>query len=145
MHSIDMHIQSTSNYSLEMVHDYLDMHGMGMHKREIMNHSRRPSLEKVLPEGLLVNRDWLYAKGFKRSAIDYYLRSEILVAAARGIYRRQGPPLKWQHVAYSLQVLDYGLHVGGRTALEVQGLRTSCRYGEYREYGYMERAGCQPG
>jgi len=97
------------------------MHSMSMHKIEKSNH-HRAKLEQVLPEGLLVNRVWLYDKGFTRSAVDYYLRSGDLVAVTRGVYRRQGPPLKWQHVAYSLQVLGYGLHVGGRTALELQGL-----------------------
>lgn len=116
-----MHTYSNINFLLEMVYKRHNMHGVDMHMKEIINRRRHPMLDKVLPDGLLVNRDWLYAKGFKRSAIDYYLRSGILVAAARGIYRRQGPPLKWQHVAYSLQVLGYGLHVGGRTALEVQG------------------------
>lgn len=36
-------------------------------------------------------------------------------------YRRPGPPLKWEHVAYSLQELGYSIHVGGRSALELQG------------------------
>jgi len=117
-----MHNLRETNLSLEMVYYYPNMHGMDMHKGDMTNQSRCPSLEKVLPEGLLVNRDWLYAKGFTRPAIDYYLRTETLVAVARGIYRQPGPPLKWQHVAYSLQVLGYGLHVGGRTALELQGL-----------------------
>lgn len=97
------------------------MHGMSMHNIEKSNH-HRAKLEQVLPDGLLVNRVWLYDKGFTRSAVDYYLRSGDLVAVTRGVYRRQGPPLKWQHVVYSLQVLGYDLHVGGRTALELQGL-----------------------
>jgi len=82
----------------------------------------RPVLDQVLPDGLLVDRKWLDEKGFKRSAVDYYLRSGTLVAVAHGVYRRPGPPLKWQHVVYSLQILGYGVHIGGRTAMELQGM-----------------------
>lgn len=82
----------------------------------------KPVLEQQLPDGLLVDRTWLKASGFGRPAVDYYLRSGALVAVARGIYRRPGPPLKWQHVVYSLQEMGYGFHVGGQTALEMQGM-----------------------
>ena len=75
-------------------------------------------LADILPEGQVVNRAWLYNKGFDRPAVDYYLRSKRLVAVGRGYYRRPGPPLKWQHILYSLNELRFDLHVGGRTALE---------------------------
>jgi len=87
-----------------------------------MVNKNRPVLDQVLPDGLLVDRKWLDAKGFQRSAVDYYLRSGALAAVARGVYRRPGPPLKWQHVVYSLQILGYGIHIGGRTAMELQGM-----------------------
>ncbi len=83
-------------------------------------HSRAP-LEEQLPDGLVVDRVWLADRGFKRPLVDYYLRSGALVAVARGAYRRPGPPLKWEHVAYSLQELGSSAHVGGRSALELQG------------------------
>lgn len=78
-------------------------------------------LEDVVPEGLLVDRKWLKNKGFSRSSVDYYLRSDTLEAAAHGVYRRPGPPLKWQHVVYSLKTQGYSVHVGGYTALELLG------------------------
>ena len=78
-------------------------------------------LEQILPDGMLVDRKWLKSHGFERPAIDYYIRSGSIVAVARGIYRRPGPPLKWQHVVYSLQVMGHGFHLGGQTALEMQG------------------------
>ncbi|MDP3330834.1 MAG: IS1595 family transposase, partial [Methylococcaceae bacterium] len=79
------------------------------------------SLEKILPEGLVIDRAWLNAQGVSRSSIDYYLRAGRLEAVARGAYRRPGPALKWEHLVYSLQELGYPVHVGGRTALELQG------------------------
>lgn len=82
----------------------------------------RKSLSTVLPDGLLVNRNWLSKKGFKRPLVDYYLRSGALEAVARGVYRRPGPTLKWQHVVYSMQEMGLSVHVGGSTALDHQGL-----------------------
>jgi len=81
----------------------------------------RNSLKDQLPDGLIVDRAWLAKRGFERTLVDYYLRSGTLVPVARGAYRRAGPPLKWEHVVYSLQELDYTAHVGGRSALELQG------------------------
>ena len=83
--------------------------------------AKRDSLEDQLPDGLLVNRAWLSARGFNRPLVDYYIRSGALLPVARGAYRRPGPPLKWEHVVYSLQVLGYAMHVGGRSAMELQG------------------------
>lgn len=90
------------------------------------------SLESCLPEGQVVDRNWLKEKGFKRPLVDYYLRSGALKAVARGAYRRPGPPLKWEHVVYSLQALGYPVHVGGRSALELQGLVHYLPLGEGR-------------
>jgi len=87
-----------------------------------MKSVKRTKLQDTVPEGLLVNRAWLKDKGVNRSLVDYYLRSGVLEAVARGVYRRPGPDLKWQHVVYSLQVQGYNVHVGGQTALELQGL-----------------------
>jgi len=81
----------------------------------------RKSLDDLLPEGLVVDRSWLASRGFERPLVDYYLRSGALEPVARGAYRRPGPPLKWEHVVFSLQKLGYSLHVGGRSALDLLG------------------------
>jgi len=78
-------------------------------------------LEEVLLDGQVVNRKWLKEKGYERTAIDYYVRSGKLESVGRGVYRRPGPPLKWEHLFYSLQELGYSLHVGGKSALDLQG------------------------
>lgn len=83
--------------------------------------SEKP-LEQCLPEGQLVNRAWLKARGFGRPHVDYFLRAGKLEAIFRGVYRRPGPPLKWEHVVYSLNEVGYPVRVGGRSALELQGL-----------------------
>jgi hypothetical protein len=81
-----------------------------------------PSLEQCLPEGQLVNRIWLLASGFSRPNVDYALRAGKLETVAHGVYRRPGPPLKWEHVVYSLNEMGCPVRVGGRSALELQGL-----------------------
>ncbi|MEW5895522.1 MAG: type IV toxin-antitoxin system AbiEi family antitoxin domain-containing protein [Candidatus Omnitrophota bacterium] len=82
-------------------------------------------MEKVkieqVPDGVVVDRLWLKAKGIDASLVDYYLRKGYLVQVARGAYRRPGDPFKWQHLVYSLQFLGWQVYVGGRTALEVKG------------------------
>lgn len=80
------------------------------------------SLDQCLADGQLVNRTWLLARGFDRPRVDYYLRAGKLEAVAHGVYRRPGPPLKWEHVVYSLNEMDFPVRVGGRSALELQGL-----------------------
>lgn len=82
----------------------------------------RRSLPDILPEGQVVNRPWLFSKGFDRPAVDYYVRAKRLVSVGRGYYRRSGPPLRWQHILYSLSELGFDLHVGGYSALENAGV-----------------------
>lgn len=77
-------------------------------------------LEKI-PDGLVVNRVWLKAHEINGPLVDYYIRKGYLEMLAYGAYRRPGPPLKWQHLVYSLQLLGYTVHVGGRSALELHG------------------------
>jgi len=79
-------------------------------------------LVSQLPEGQVVDRTWLLKKGFSRPRVDAFIRNGVLQAVARGAYRRPGPPLKWQHLLYSLRELGHDLHVGGLSALQQQGL-----------------------
>ncbi len=80
-------------------------------------------LQDLLGEGLLAPTAWLEAQGYSRSLISRYVKSGWLVSPARGVYRRPGPALQWQHVGASLQLLaGSSFHVGGRTALVQHGL-----------------------
>lgn len=80
-------------------------------------------LQDLLEEGLLAPTGWLEAQGYSRALISRYVDSGWLVSPARGVYRRPGPSLKWQHVVASLQLVAGSyLHVGGRTALVQRGL-----------------------
>jgi len=80
-------------------------------------------LETELPEGLLVDSAWLEQKGIASNLRAYYVKSGWLDQPVRGVYRRPRGKLSWQQVVISLQtLLGQGLIVGGRTALELQGL-----------------------
>lgn len=86
------------------------------------NQSKLSRLQSELPAGLLATPDWLKARGYYRQLLSHYVGSGWLESPARGVYRRPGSPLKWQQVVASLQnLLKLPVHVGGLTALEVQG------------------------
>lgn len=88
------------------------------------------TLDSVLHEGLLINRKWFKEQSIKGTAVDYYLRSGKLEAVLNGLYRKPGPPLKWQNVVHSLTVLGYETHIGHITALEYHGYKQYISLGE---------------
>ncbi len=89
-------------------------------------HVKLNQLQHLLGEGRLVSSAWLAAHGYSRALVAKYLKGGWLVSPARGVYRRPGPPLKWQHVVASLQRrAGPSLHIGGRSALVHGG------YGQY--------------
>lgn len=89
-------------------------------------------LHRLLPEGLLADAAWFTAAGYPSSLRSRYLASGWLQPVTRGVFRRPlhrpglkdtATPLRWQHVVVSLQlVLERPVVVGGRTALELDGL-----------------------
>jgi hypothetical protein len=86
------------------------------------NREKLNQLQQLLPEGLLATAAWLKRKGYASNLLAYYASRGWLESPARGVYRRPGVTLKWQHVVASLQnILEYAVHVGGQTALEIQG------------------------
>jgi len=79
-------------------------------------------LQSLLPEGLLASAAWLEKKGYSQPLRSQYVSSGWLDSPARGVYRRPGGELQWQHVVVSLQyLLEIPVTVGGRTALELHG------------------------
>lgn len=96
-------------------------------KKEKLN-----QLHRLLPEGLVVDTPWLEARGYRRQWREKYVGNGWLQGVTRGVYRRPSPEsrLAWQRVVISLQrLLDLPVHVGGRTALELQGLTHYLRMG----------------
>jgi len=93
----------------------------------------RKTLDAILQEGLLVNRDWLLARGFDKSSVDYFIRAGKLDAVAHGIYRKPGPPLKWENVLYSLGQMGLDVHVGHSSALRFHGYEHFLMLGGVKE------------
>lgn len=86
------------------------------------NQSKLNRLQTELPAGLLASASWLRERGYYRQLLDHYVSSGWLESPARGVYRRPGTPLKWQHVVTSLLLTEkLPLHIGGATALEHAG------------------------
>ena len=97
------------------------MYTMGVQKYEKLN-----QLQSVLPEGFPVDSGWLQKRGYSRQLIAKYLRHNWLESPTRGVYRRPTTIAEgdsWQPVVLSIQtLLVLPITVGGRTALELQGL-----------------------
>lgn len=74
-----------------------------------------------LPEGQVVTTRSLAADGYSRQLLAKYVGRHWLEKVGHGVFRRPGPPLKWQHVVYSLQAQGLSLHPGGETSLALLG------------------------
>jgi len=99
---------------------------MTMQRREKLKR-----LERLLPEGLLVDAAWLSERGYSRALRSQYVQGGWLDSPVRGVYWRPRRPLRREQVVISLQVLlGYPVSVGGRTALEVAG---------YSHYVYQQQ------
>ena len=115
---------------------------MGTGRNKKLNH-----LQRLLPEGLVVEANWLERQGYSSALRNRYLANGWLERPARGVYRRPGGKLLWQHVVISLQtLLEVPVIVGGRTALELHGFshyvsRANAReihlYGDYPLPGWV--------
>lgn len=79
-------------------------------------------LDRLVPEGLVVDSGWLSSNGYYNSLRSKYVSSGWLAHLANGVYSRPRHALDWIQVVVSLQtILEYPLVVGGRSALELQG------------------------
>jgi len=106
-------------------------------------------LHRLLPEGLVVDTAWLDEHGYRRQWREKYVAHGWLEGVVRGVYQRPTgnvcQALAWQRVVISLQcLLDKPVRVGGRSALELQGLTHYLRFSgkpEIHLYAY----GSMPG
>lgn len=90
-------------------------------------------LRHLLPEGLVVDTAWLDDHGYRRQWREKYVAQGWLEGVTRGVYQRPtgnaGQAIAWQRVVISLQrLLGKSVHVGGRSALELQGLTHYLRF-----------------
>lgn len=95
---------------------------MGVEKEDKPN---RPlsRLVKELPESVAVPSAWLRERGISPQLVRKYVASGWLTPLTHGAYAHPGSPVDWQGVVLGLQRLaQRPLHVGGISALNVQGL-----------------------
>ena len=105
------------------------MHSVDEPKLQKLN-----QLQRLLPEGLLADAAWLETRGYSRGLRSYYVKAGWLEQPARGVFRRPGGSLRWDHVVASMQsLLGLPVVVGGRTALELQGFAHYLSAAEPRE------------
>ncbi len=84
--------------------------------------STKQYLDELLPYGRIATKKWLLNQGMSRHSIDNALKSKKLESLATGVYARAGVPLSWWDVVHSLQKISgQSIHVGGLTAIELQG------------------------
>ncbi len=90
-------------------------------------HRLKPLLERV-PPGFLVDSRWLDAHGVARSSVHDYHREGWLEHVERSVYRRPYPHADsnerrdWKMPVLSAQwIMSYDFHVGGMTALTLDG------------------------
>ncbi len=88
-----------------------------------LNTERRKLLEQLMPEGMIVTRNWLIEQAaLDKHAIDNLVKSEQLKSLWKGLYTRGKVQLSWQSMVYTLQsVMKTDYLVGGLTSLELKG------------------------
>lgn len=88
-----------------------------------LNPERRKLLEQLMPESMIVTRNWLMEKAsLDKHAIDNLVKSEQLKSLWKGLYVRGKVQVSWESVVYTLQtVMETDYVVGGLTALELKG------------------------
>jgi hypothetical protein len=94
-----------------------------------MNTQKRDNLNKMLrqwPPGGLQTAASLRAQGISSALLHHYVQRRWLDQVERGVYRRPGDAPGWQAALHTVQrEMNLPVHVGGLTALELQG------YGHY--------------
>lgn len=93
-----------------------------MASKEKRSHLKLPDLMSKWPKGTVVVQPWLRAQGVSRQLANAYRRSNWFRRVGPGAYVRPGDRLDWTGGLYALQsLLGLPVHVGGKTALEMQG------------------------
>src|SRR5690606_12991169 len=89
---------------------------------DLQNRKGINRLSLMVPEGLAIPAHWLMEQGYSRQSLNQYKQRGYLLSPARGVYVLPGTALTWQGVVLGLQgLLGLSLHVGGITALSLQG------------------------
>ena len=102
-------------------------------------HEKLKSLLEAVPTGFLVDSAWLEHHGIGRRSSYAYVQRGWLERLGRGVFRRPAPSsaitntLDWKTCLLSLQhIMHYPVHIGGVTALSLQGYAHYLSLGDKR-------------
>jgi len=88
---------------------------------------RNIKLNKLLSEwkdGVVYTSPWLTEKGYTPDMLFGYKESNWVKSIGRGAYVKAQDEPEWEGAIHALhEQLNYSIHVGGETALELQGVR----------------------
>lgn len=94
-----------------------------------MNRFSSAKIKNILhdwPTGMVVTYSWLAAYDVYPQLVDHYVKYGWLEKLAKGAFAKLGDKPTWAGAIYALQQQLYlPIHIGGRTAIEIQG------YGHY--------------
>jgi len=117
------------------------MSSVARHFEELLKH-----LIAVAPPGFLLDSPWLAQHGVSRQLAHHYARRGWLERVAHGVYRlpqplgaSTSPAADWAVPLLSAQWLGYDVHVGGPTALSLQGYTHFLPFGDV-EVAYLYAA-----
>ncbi|NQT76060.1 MAG: type IV toxin-antitoxin system AbiEi family antitoxin [Candidatus Omnitrophica bacterium] len=86
------------------------------------NNEKINQLYLCLPEGVIAPGKWLQDKGYSRQRVYNYVKGGWLKSVGKGAYSRPTTEVSWQGLVASWQHIESeAYHVGGETALNVQG------------------------
>lgn len=90
-----------------------------------MNRQKQHKLNyllKVWPKGTVAASHWLKKQGVYRQLAGTYEKSDWIESIGYGAFKRSGESIGWAGGLYTLQQqLKLNIHLGGRSALELQG------------------------
>lgn len=88
----------------------------------VLNNRKLNYLLRHWPKGIVGAQSWLNSMGIYRQLADRYCQSQWLERIGPGAYSLIDDKVEWMGAVYALQAqLDYAVHVGAKTALELQG------------------------
>src|SRR3989338_10017803 len=106
------------------------------------NVSKINKLLKSWPRGAVAVHSWLDKQGIYRQLVDTYERSGWVHRIGRGAFKRGDDKVDWKGGLYAVQEqLWLSVHVGGKTALQLEGYAHFLPLGKGQEVVLFGTAG----
>lgn len=92
------------------------------------------------PKGTVVVDSWLKKMGVYKQLKQKYIRSKWLKSIGRGAVSRVGDSIDWKGGLYAIQTqMSTAIHIGGKTALEMQGEGHFIKFSETSIFLYSSK------